>query len=219
MDSSLAITMSFGALSRTMSPGEEAVFGRSPECAFQIDPDDTAISRKAGVVRAENDVWFVVNTSVACTLEIVDDFGFPSVLAPGRKRPLQGEMRIRLSGNQKHEIVVHAPLTDAPVTEDEPEGQPTAIGASVALTPEERAVLVALFAGYLHEGAKYDPYPRTYDAAAARLRMTPSKVRKKVEYLRTRLTRAGVPNMDGLLNLAQYVLAKRLITKDDLGLL
>lgn len=221
MDNPRAITVSFGEVSRTMSPGEEATFGRSVECVFRVDPADIAISRLAGVVLAENNAWFVVNLSRTGKLDVLDDLGLRSALAPGRRCALQGDMRILLQGNKKHEIAVHAPPVDTPVIEDEPEGQPTSLGESVSLTPAEHVILVALFASYLRN-EQGTPHPTTYDAVAVRLGMPSSTVRKKVEYLRKRLTKAGVPNMDGrdaLLNLGEYALAKRLITKDDLRLL
>ncbi|WP_157985151.1 hypothetical protein [Lentzea terrae] len=218
------VTVSLGAVSHTLSPGEEATFGRAPDCVLRIDAQDTAISRYAGVVLAENGTWFVVNLSGARQLDVVDDIGFRSVLAPGRRCALQGKMRVLLRGHntKPYELRIDAPRMDAPVIANVPEGLSTVVGDEVTLNQAERRTLVALLAGYLLDGDKYDPYPRSYDAAGHRLNLPGSTVRKKIEYLRKRLKDAGVPNMDGpsaLMNLAEYVLSRGLITKDDLGLL
>jgi hypothetical protein len=61
----------------------------------------------------------------------------------------------------------------------------------------DRLAMVALFAGYLEELPRYDPYPKSYAAAAARLGWPRSTLVKRIEYLRTRLHAAGVPNMTG----------------------
>ena len=81
---------------------------------------------------------------------------------------------------------------------------------------------MALFAGYLQEGDRYDPNPKSYAAAAARLGWPRTTLVERIEYLRGRLDRAGVPNMQGwnaLSGLAEYVLTTGLITREDLRLL
>jgi hypothetical protein len=119
-----------------------------------------------------------------------------------------------------HELDITGPPR-LPVAGESAPGEPTAIGEGVLITPEDRAALVALFAGYLQDGPRYDPNPKSYNAAAARLGWPAPTVRKRIEHLRYRLNKAGVPNMTGwnaLTNLAEYVLANRTITKDDLRL-
>ena len=56
---------------------------------------------------------------------------------------------------------------------------------------------MALFAGYLEPFPRYDPHPKSYADAAARLDWPRTTLVKRVEYLRTRLTNAGVPNLLG----------------------
>ena len=90
------------------------------------------------------------------------------------------------------------------------------------ITADDRLALVALFAGYLRDGDRYDPCPRSYLAAATRLGWPRTTLVKRIEYLRTRLTRAGVPGMNGhraMENLAEHVLTDGLITKADLRLI
>ena len=44
--------------------------------------------------------------------------------------------------------------------------------------------MVALFAGYLEDPPRYDPYPKSYAAAAARLGWKRTTLVKRIEYLR-----------------------------------
>ncbi|HMJ74557.1 MAG TPA: hypothetical protein VK507_01220, partial [Iamia sp.] len=60
---------------------------------------------------------------------------------------------------------------------------------------------------------------RTYADAAARLTWPRTTLVKRIEYLRSRLTAAGVPGLHGdnaLRALAEYVIAAGILTRDDL---
>ena len=69
--------------------------------------------------------------------------------------------------------------------------------AEVVINDQDRLALVALFAGYLQPFPRHDPHPRSYADAAARLGWPRTTLVKRIEYLRTRLTDAGVPNLQG----------------------
>jgi hypothetical protein len=207
-----------------LSAGESLTFGRAAGCTICLDPDDTAISRLAGEVERIGEVWFVANRSTSRQLALVDRFGLRHVLGPGRRDSIEGRVRVIVDGAQMtHEIVLEGSLPDG----DEPparvdSGLPTLSGQSVLLNDADRRALVALFAGYLQEGKRYDPNPKSYAAAAARLGWPRTTLVKRVEYIRTRLNNAGVPNMQGwnaLTALAEYALTTGLITRDDLRLI
>ncbi|MBB4771802.1 FHA domain-containing protein [Actinomadura livida] len=204
-----------------VAPGETLTFGRSKECTICLDPGDTTISRRAGKISYESGGWWLANLSSG-NLAVVDEVGLRSVLAPKRRVALETVTRVIVSGagNRSHALRVEVPTTTGAATESlVPDGDPTAIGDEVLIRPADRDALLALFSGYLEDPPRYKPYPRTYEAAAALLGWPRTKLTKRIEYLRTRLDKAGVPNMMGhiaLTNLAEYVLARRLITKDDL---
>lgn len=205
----------------TVIKGQSFTFGRAESCTVCLGSDDTSISRRAGNVDWENGVWWLTNASNTSPLDIVDDIGLPSVLAPGRRTALEGRMRVIVTGmNRRHELVADAPAA-AIVDVHWATGLPTRNGNGVSITDADRYTLVALFAGYLQEGPLYRPEPKKYEAAAKRLGVPRTTVVKRIEHLRNRLDAAGVPDMHGpyaLANLAEYVLAARIITKDDLGL-
>ena len=205
-----------------ITPGETFTFGRAETCTLCLDPDDAAISRLAGEVERVGQVWFVTNRSGSRPFSVVDGPGLRRVLAPGQRDAIEGKVRVIVDGTGgKHELVFEGPAPAAGPAQAVP-GLPTAAGQDVMINDADRLALVALFAGYLQEGRKYDPSPRSYDAAAKRLGWPRTTLVKRVEYIRTRLTNAGVPNLQGwnaLSNLAEYALTTKLITPEDLRLI
>jgi hypothetical protein len=203
--------------------GERLTFGRARECTVCLDPDDLAISRVAGVIEDEHGIWWIANMSTTRPLSVVDDLGFRSVLAPGRRAALENRTQVIVDGSRSQHTIrisVGAPRPELPP--EQLPGTPTAIGEQVMISHADRLAMVALFAGYLEDPPRYDPYPKTYAAAAARLGWKRSTMVKRVEYLRTRLHAAGVPNMTGyaaLTHLAEYAISRNLVTRDDLRLL
>lgn len=213
--------MGWGAAEFSVQPDLPLSFGRSPECTICIDEQDLAISRIAGRIEVDAGQCWLVNTSTSRALAVVDGFGLRSVLPPGRRAVLDGPSRILVDGTAKtHQLAVVLPRRAEPAVVPVAPGAPTSIGESVVITDADRAALVALFAGYLDDGPRYDPNPKSYAAAAARLGWPRTTLVKRVEYLRTRLSTAGVPNLTGwnaLNNLAEYVLTTGLITRADLA--
>ena len=132
-------------------------------------------------------------------------------------------MQVTVDGSRRRHIIriaVDLPRVEPPP--EQPPGAPTAVGDHVLISPADRLAMVALFAGYLQDPPHYDPYPKSYAAASARPGWKRTTLVKRIEYLRTRLDAAGVPNMTGyaaLTNLAEYAISRSLITRDDIGLL
>jgi hypothetical protein len=207
----------------TPSGDDRLSFGRSRDCEICLDPEDTGISRQAGVIELDNGTWWVRNASTTRPLSVVDDLGFRSVLGPGRRTAVESPVRVLVDGARSHHSLLVEPAGGrAGAPERVQTGVPTAIGAEVLISEADRLAMVALFAGYLEEPPRYDPHPKSYAAAAARLGWPRTTLVKRIEYLRTRLDAAGVPNMMGwaaLTNLAEYALSRGLIGREDLSLL
>jgi hypothetical protein len=224
MTDETGLTVVAAGARRHLAADESLSFGKAESCTICLDPHDTAISRLAGEVRRVGEVWFVANRSTSRQLALVDRFGLRRVLGPGRRDPIEGRIRVIVEGAlATHEIVFEGPLPDGdePATEVD-SGLPTLSGLKVVINDADRRALVALFAGYLHEGKRYDPNPKSYAAAAARLGWPRTTLVKRVEYIRTRLTNAGVPNMQGwnaLSALAEHALTTGLIKREDLRLI
>jgi hypothetical protein len=209
--------------------GQSFTFGRAESCDVCLDPTDVGISRLAGSVDCVDRVWFVTNRSSSRPFSAIDPVGFRTVLAPGRRMAVDGRLSVVVEGQiRRHELVIAAPdagglgaVTPVAGADDE-EGVPTEMGGNVTYTHEDRQALVALFAGYLQPFPRYDPTPRTYAEAARVLGWPRTTLVKRIEYLRSRLDRAGVPNLQGeraMQALAEHVIATSIITRDDLDLL
>jgi hypothetical protein len=207
----------------TANVSGEFSFGRATSCTVCLDRNDLGISRVAGSIEADGGTWWVINRSTTRPLAVIDGLGFRSVLPPGRRYAVEGRVRVVVDGSYgSHELDVSGPVRVAPAAVVSAHGEATAVGVNVLINYDDRAALTALLAGYLEDGPRYDPHPKSYQAAAARLGLPPSTVRKRIEYLRSRLDKAGVPNMTGwnaLPSLAEYVLTTGIITKDDLRLI
>jgi hypothetical protein len=213
-----------------VTEGEELTFGRSQRTTLCLDPADLGISRVAGALEAEAGVWWLVNKSSVRPLEVVDDVGIRTVLPPGRRLAVTAPITVIVEGAmRRHALTVDLPNEaieglargPIPVLQAE-EGNPTRAASDVSITSADKVALVALFAGYLEPFPRYDPHPKSYADAAARLDWPRTTLVKRVEYLRTRLTNAGVPNLLGdnaLQHLAEWALATGLISRADLGLL
>lgn len=213
----------WGAEDFPLDQGVAITFGRSPECTICLDEQDLAISRLAGRIEFDTGQWWLVNPSSSRPLGVVDEFGLRSVLPPGRRTVLEGPTRILIDGvEHTHQLAILLPSYAAGAAVPVPDGEPTNIGESVFVNDADKAALVALFAGYLEEGTRYDPNPKSYAAAAARLGWPRTTLVKRIEYLRSRLSAAGVPNLTGwnaLNNLAEYALTTGLIRREDLAIL
>jgi len=213
-----------------VAEGEELTFGRSQRTTLCLDPADLGISRVAGSLESDAGVWWLVNKSTVRPLEVVDDVGIRTVLPPGRRLAVTAPITVIVEGAmRRHALTVDLPdgavegpaRGPIPALETE-EGNPTSAASDVSITPADKLALVALFAGYLEPFPRYDPHPKSYADAAARLDWPRTTLVKRVEYLRTRLTNAGVPNLLGenaLQHLAEWALVTGLISRADLALL
>lgn len=199
-------------------------FGRSPECDLALDETDRSISRIAGRIERSEGSWVLRNASTSRPLYLVDDVGLRRTLAVGSVAAIPpGHMRVMVVGTRTHELLlsvgehparvvgaVSNPLTSADHT------------LLPSVTPNERLALVALAETYLLPHPRHDPAPRTYGAAAARLGLPETTVRKRVENVREKLLDAGlfaVETADALAAVVEFALAVRMLTPKDLSLL
>lgn len=205
-----------------VTPEEPLTFGRAQDCTVCLDVDDVAVSRRAGAVEHAHGIWWVANRSATRPLSVIDDLGLRKVLGPGQRIPVEEPIWVVVdgtTGSHRLRIEVPGPVGREVPAEPAP-GAPTAVGEEVLVTAADRLAMVALFAEYLEDPPRYEPKPKSYRQAAARLGCPRTTLVKRIEYLRARLHKAGVPGMTGfnaLANLAEYALSRRLVTKDDLA--
>ncbi len=223
------ITVGVGGRRFEVAPGDVLTFGRSQRTTVCLDPSDLGISRVAGALEHDAGVWWLVNRSAVRPLEVVDDVGIRTVLPPGRRFAVTSPITVVIEGAaRRHAITLDLPdevvqnMAPGPYPTLQVEDSPTSAASDVSITPADKVALVALFSGYLEPFPRYDPHPKSYAEAAARLDWPRTTLVKRVEYLRTRLTNAGVPNLLGenaLQHLAEWALATGLVSRADLSLL
>lgn len=218
------VVVTFAGERRELTPGDILTFGRAESCSLCLDAADLGISRLAGSVEYEAGTWWLLNRSAVRALEIIDDIGIRTVLPPGRRVAVSGAMTVVVEGSAlRHAIGVAntGPGAFGASVGTTSDVRPTAT-SEVVLNAADRLALVALFAGYLEPFPRYDPHPRSYADAATRLGLPRTTLVKRVEYLRTRLSNAGVPNLLGenaLQHLAEWALITGVLRREDLDLL
>ena len=137
------------------------------------------------------------------------------MLPPGRRAALTGSLTVIVEGQvRRHALNVEAGLPQPPLAPIATlaDSRPTVTAGQVMIGDADRQAMVALFAGYLEPFPRYDPHPKSYADAAARLDWPRTTLVKRIEHLRTRLTNAGVPNLFGgnaLDALAEWALTSR----------
>ncbi len=219
--------VTIGDQTHRVNPGDRFTFGRAGACTVSLDPSDRGISRLAGSVELAERTWFVTNRSQSRPLSVIDPLGFRTVLAPGRRVAVDQKLSVVVEGQiRRHELVVSAPGAGPAARAQDPDLEldelETKMGHDVVYTDDDRRALLVLFAGYLEAFPRHDPRPRSYADAAARLGWPRSTLVKRIEYVRTRLVKAGVPNLQGehaQEALAEHVIATGVITRDDLALI
>jgi hypothetical protein len=211
-----------GGQRRALTTVQVLTFGRSTSCTVCLDPHDRGISRLAGGIEHAAGTWWACNRSAVRAFTVVDDLGIRGVVAPGRRIAITGPVTVVVEGSlRRHALEVltdHEPGPD-PHRMDNDDPLPTAAAGEVAITHLDHLALVALFAGYLEMFPHYRPHPRTYADAASVLGWRRSTLVKRIEYLRARLTNAGVPNLLGenaLEYLAEWALTTGVLSRSDL---
>ena len=215
-----------------LEPEVAFTFGRDPTiCTVCLgaDPIDQGISRLAGSITCDNGVWWIVNRSSSRSLHVVDGetgIGVPLPVARDNwPSPRHAVDRPRLTILVPGEVLTHA-LSVRVAGDGLPPAETVPAPGDVVrtrnllphLTDKQRQALVAMVEGYLLRFPRYQPEPRTYEEAAARIGLPSSTVRKRIENVRRLLVEGGVPGLEGgdaRRNLAEWLLSHRLITEQD----
>jgi hypothetical protein len=221
-----SIVVEFGGGVWSLDPAVPFTFGRAEDGALCLDATDMAISRRAGVIELVEGIWWLANRSTTRPFAVIDDQGLRKVLGPGQRIPVEEPLWVVVDGSRSYRLRLTVDRGEAGGADADADAIPTAapgaptVGSErVLVSAADRLAMTAMFAEYLEDPPRSDPLPKTYRAAATRLGWPRTTLAKRIEHLRERLDKAGVPNMTGLnalANLAEYALAQRLVTKDDL---
>lgn len=212
-----------------LDPGQAFMFGRDDACTVCLDPVDTGISRVAGSISQDEGTWWIVNRSAKRTLHVIDGTGIsvpiPVALPggpPSRRAVDRQPLTVLVAGDiWTHAIEVATLGKPAAQTMADPTSPIPTVTHLPTITENQREALVALVSGYLQPFPRYDPHPLNYKAAGHLLGVGETVVRKRIESVRTSLVAAGAPGLDGKddarRSLAEWTLAMRLVTAEDLA--
>ena len=197
----------YGATERAVGIDEEPTFGRSADNPVRVglDPRDAAISRRAGRLRFRSLHWEVENTG-SRSFYLVEPGGEVELVAAGSGRSsallAYAYTWLRLPG----EHVDHAVELQLEADELPSSGPPvgvsgdvsTAVEGPVTLTENELRSVVAVYESYLQLPPRYRREPRSFRAAAARLRVEEGKVKADLRRVQQKVADAGGPRAGGV---------------------
>lgn len=223
-----SLTLDFAGEIARLDPSRSFVIGREGDLAID---DNLYLHRRFLELRHEHGIWWLMNVGAQLTATVSDqERGVHAWLAPGGRMPVVFDTtQVRFTaGPTQYEF--HLLLDNAPYMAergDLHEDGATTIGR-VALTRDQRLMLVALAEGSLRRGAPGAAELPTSAMAAQRLGWGLKKFEKKIDNVCEKMTAHGVRGLKGdagnlassrRARLVEYVLAARIITPDDLALL
>lgn len=206
-------------------------FGRDPNCELQIgDGTDRGISRTAGALTRQAGCWWLSNLSTTRAFHVLDDTGYltplpvrVASLTPPRRPIFAPGVTVILTGETfSYAIYLE---TEQPAVSSYASALPVLLSDSKEtfrqpiLTAKRKRALVAVLNGYLQPFPRYDPRPLSYADAAKIAGVPASTIRKRLEDVKAALREVGVPGLDGNdapWRMAEWVLATRMVTPDDL---
>lgn len=208
-----------------IEPNTPFVVGRDGD--LQVD-DNPYLHRRFLEIARQDDLWWLANLGGQLSATVADPEGrFQAWLAPGARLPLVfSHLRVWFTAgataydfNIHNEVGVFEPTPLADIDTGS-----TTLGR-VALTPEQRLLVVALAEPALRADAGGRIQLPTSAEAAARLGWSITKFNRKLDNVCQKLKKAGVHGLHGgagdhasdrRARLVEYVLAVRLVTAVDL---
>ena len=219
----------------TIEEGQRFTIGRTADLSVDDNP---YLHRTFLEIRSEAGVWLVANVGKQLSATIGDELNhFVAHIAPGGVLPLVfDDTYIRFgAGPTTYEIRLSLP--DPPFAAVDPEADagadqaddPSGLNADtrtpVALTPDQRIVVLSLAEHAMRRtGSGPSPLPTSADAAR-RVGWTEKKFNKKLDQVCQKLAKGGVRGLHGgpgdiasnrRARLVEYCLASRIVTELDL---
>lgn len=213
----------------TVEPSDRFTIGRTADLSVDDNP---YLHRTFLELRCEQGVWLLANIGKQLSATIGDEQSqFVAHVAPGGVVPLVFDRTYVRFGAGPTTYEVQLVLPDAPfapaTTDDEADasGMTESTRVPAHLTPDQRAVVLALAEHALvRTGSGPSVLPTSADAAR-RLGWSERKFNKKLDQVCQKLAKAGVRGLHGgpgdiaanrRARLVEYCLASRLVTEENL---
>lgn len=224
-----AVTVEFAGEYFPISPGDQFTVGREGD--LSID-DNLFLHRHFLEISEAAGLWWLANIGSRLTATVTDSSGgVQAWLAPGARLPLVFEKTtiVFSAGPTTYEFTVHATEPTFKTTvHDLDDGQGDSTIGDVPLTPSQKLLILALAEPQLRrDGTGMSEIP-TSAKAAERLGWAVTRFNRKLDNVCDKFDRIGVPGMRGgqrsfatnrRARLVEYVIASRLVTREDLPLL
>jgi hypothetical protein len=200
-------------------------FGRvGAEGVVGLDANDMGISATAGSIEVDGGWWWVVNLSKKRDLLVEEFAGTPPRRVEPRRRHAISTTPITVlvpGVIYTHRIQVAVPEAMLRLADEQRSlSTGTLLAGDLPMLDKDRDVLTAMCIGYLRAFPHRDPRPRTYQEIVDLLGGTwnHTRVRKQIERFREKLTKRDLyfegPRAND--DLAEYLVANRVLTGDDL---
>jgi hypothetical protein len=216
--------------------GETTLVERQPftvgrDADFVVDDDNRHLHRHFLTIHEDRGLWLLSNVGGQLTATVSDGDGrLEAFLAPGAVLPLVfGETTVRFTaGPTAYEFAVR--LADPVFVANQPqrsEHGDTTVGR-VAMTPDQLRLIVALAEPVLRGDGRVTTTMPTNQEVARRLGWTLTRVNRKLDNVCQKLAAQGIRGLHGApgqlasnrrARLLEYVLAVRMVTRDDLAIL
>lgn len=227
-----SVTVDCGGEARVVAPGSELTFGRAADLV--VDEANTYLHRVVGRVFCQGGIWLLENLGSHVELDVVSEGGVVSRLPPAHPDALPVVVSLATptcvirfrAGVANYEIGVTIGDTPRPAVSVNPTGGVETLRyGRIPLTDEERSMLLLIAEPCLRDptcGPEALPASRQ---VAHQLGWPLSKLNRKLDYLCTRLTRAGVRGLHGgrgrearnrRWRLVEHAINARLVTPADL---
>jgi len=222
------LIIAFEAEQCRVAPGETCTFGRAGD--IEIDGANRLLHRVLGRFYDHNGQWWLANEgrSVAIVMTDLATASYTSIVA-GASTPLpfrsaslsftagRANYRLHVHNDAIDELVDPAGVTALPLTDA------TLTTGTLIFNEEQFALLVALATKRIDGPISPTDLP-TNRALAQQLGWTATKLTRKLDNLCTKLTRAGVPGLQGSfadaasdrrVQLANFVVEQGIVTRAD----
>jgi hypothetical protein len=228
------LTISFVGERRTVDPSGTLTFGRAADLV--VDDANPFLHRIVGRFSWINGLWWLENLGASIEVTVVGPDGTRIRLAPlgpdglAATAPLATErfLVVFRAGDLPYELegeLHRSPMAMRPIPQV-PKAERTSAYGQIELTGEERRLLLLLAEPVLRSPtAGPDSLPSNREVAA-RLDWPITKFNRKLDYLCTKLTRAGVRGLRGdrgaeatnrRWRLVELAISTRLVSVADLG--
>ena len=225
----MTLTVDFCGEQHVLAPDRVFTVGRDAD--LSVDDDNPYLHRRLLEFVHEQGFWWLRNVGSRLTVTVSGEAGtLQSWVAPGSALPLvlPSVSVLFTAGDTTYELDVRCEQPGFVAAGPELPGDGTLTLGQVPLTPSQRLLLLALSEDTLRRSGTGPSVLPTNAAAASRLGWSMTTFNRKLDNVCDKYAKAGVKGLRGeagrlatnrRARLVEYVVAAKIVTIEDLGLL